>query len=406
MPGGAALRSRIGNENEPSSASDSWPFGAETPLIAVTRPTVAIFQVEQILQGARRQGRDVDAILRRAGISPALLGSPLSRISQARYASLMRTLHRVTCDEFWGLGSRRVPLGTFALCCRHLVHCRTLGEALRDGFDFWNLAIDDFSARLQVVDGVARIRLVARGPAADDADACLDYAQRVFLYMGFGLSSWLVARRIPLQRVCYRTRSAERGSEADGLFDAPVVYGSPRYGVEFESRWLELPIVQTRQSLEEFLERVPGQLIGRYRDQATLTERIRRQLRRRLDQELPSFDEVARALAMTPQTLRRRLQDEGQGYQALKDDLRRDAAIEYLARADLTLCEIAGLLGFSEPSAFHRAFKRWTGVAPGEYRNSHLAEDAPDPVAGDSPARHPARHPARAVADQPAVVGA
>jgi AraC-like DNA-binding protein len=75
---------------------------------------------------------------------------------------------------------------------------------------------------------------------------------------------------------------------------------------------------------------------------------------------------------MTPQTLRRRLQEEGHGFQAIKDNLRRDMSIEYLARPDLTLIEIAERVGFSETSTFHRAFKSWTGVAPGEYRLSRL----------------------------------
>jgi AraC-like DNA-binding protein len=95
-------------------------------------------------------------------------------------------------------------------------------------------------------------------------------------------------------------------------------------------------------------------------------------LRRHLDSEMPSLEVVGKSLGVTPQTLSRRLQEEGQGYQAIKDDLRRDAAIEYLARPDLTLIEIANLLGFSEASTFHRAFKKWTGVAPGEYRQSRL----------------------------------
>lgn len=346
---------------------------------AVTQPTVAIFQVEQILQGARRQGRDVDDILRRAGIPPALLGSPLSRVSQTQYAQLMRTLRRVTGDELWGLCGRPVPLGTFALCCRHLVHCRTLGEALRDGLRLWNLAIDDFDARLRVREGTATLQLRRHG--GDPDDPCVGYAQRVFLYMGFGLSSWLVARRLPLSWVDYRISAAEEGSEAYGLFQAPVRYGRPRYGLGFEARWLELPVLQTPQSLGEFLQRAPMPLVGRYRDQARLTERIRRLLRRHLDQELPSFETVAGALAMTPQTLRRRLHEEGQGYQTIKDDLRRDAAIECLARPDLTLIEIAARLGFSEPSAFHRAFKRWTGMAPGEYRLTRLAEEGQDTAA-------------------------
>jgi AraC-like DNA-binding protein len=84
---------------------------------------------------------------------------------------------------------------------------------------------------------------------------------------------------------------------------------------------------------------------------------------------------VSPQLAMTPQTLRRRLQDEGHGYQALKDALRRDAAIELLAQRDLTLVDIANRVGFSEASTFARAFKKWCGVAPGEYRQTRLTGD-------------------------------
>ena len=70
--------------------------------------------------------------------------------------------------------------------------------------------------------------------------------------------------------------------------------------------------------------------------------------------------------------LRRRLRDEGQGYQAIKDNLRRAAAIEYLSQPELTLADIAGRLGFSEASTFHRAFKGWTGLSPGAYRQTQL----------------------------------
>ena len=82
---------------------------------------------------------------------------------------------------------------------------------------------------------------------------------------------------------------------------------------------------------------------------------------------------------------RRRLRDEGHGFQALKDALRRDAAIAHLARPELTLPEIAQRLGFSEASTFHRAFKKWTGVAPGEYRLTRIAMP---PVGLAPPASH------------------
>ena len=77
---------------------------------------------------------------------------------------------------------------------------------------------------------------------------------------------------------------------------------------------------------------------------------------------------MARQLNTSPQTLRRRLHEQGTSFQELKDQLRRDLAIYHLGRRELPIQEIAEQLGFSEPSAFHRAFKKWTGLTPGAYR--------------------------------------
>jgi AraC-like DNA-binding protein len=83
-----------------------------------------------------------------------------------------------------------------------------------------------------------------------------------------------------------------------------------------------------------------------------------------------NLEEVADKLALSPPMLRRRLAAEGHSFQGLKDSVRRDAAIEELQRRDATLEQIAALLGFSEVSTFHRAFKKWTGLAPGDYRRT------------------------------------
>lgn len=339
--------------------------------MTVTRNTIGIIQVIQIIQGVGSEGRALDAILQRSGISPALLASPLSRVSQAQYTALIRTLTRVTRDELWGLCSRPVKVGTFAQACRRLVHCRTLREVLLQGFHAYHLALEDLVPRLRIDGDVAHVVLQAR----TGRNAKLRYVERTFLFFTFGLACWLVGRRIPLLQVDFATLDKDLPSDAFRLFQAPLRYQDGQVGLRFEKRWLDLPVVQSVQSVEEFLRQAPASLVVKYRDQASLTERIRRMLRRHLDSEMPSLEEVGRSLGVTPQTLRRRLQEEGQGYQAIKDDLRRDAAIEYLARPELTLIEIANLLGFSEASTFHRAFKKWTGVAPGEYRQSRLGAD-------------------------------
>lgn len=333
--------------------------------MTITHHTISIQQVHSILLGAQHRGVDPAPLLARAGIAPALLASPLARVSQGQFALLVRALRRCLHDELWGLLARPLPPGSFGLCMRQLVHCSTLGEALRNGFSFYHLLLDDFVPRLTVRDGSAHIQLVARRPR----DARLDYALRAFMLFTFNAGSWLVARRIPLQGVGYT--AAEPITDTSRVYQVPIHYGQPDVGLWFEARWLDLPVVQSPQSLREFLAGSPANLIVRYRDTSSVTDRIRRMLRKRLGGELPSLEEVGDALAITPQTLRRRLRDEGLGFQQIKDELRRDAAIEYLLQTQLPLLEIANRVGFSEASTFHRAFKQWTGVAPGEYRLVH-----------------------------------
>lgn len=115
-------------------------------------------------------------------------------------------------------------------------------------------------------------------------------------------------------------------------------------------------------------------LLVNHRTERSITERIRSVLRNRLAEQLPSLEEVAAELAMSPRILRGRLQLEGSSYSAIKSRLRLDTAIELLARPDVALEAIAESIGFSDAGTFHRAFKRSTGVAPGQYRRNLLCE--------------------------------
>lgn len=353
----------------PPVRSAEHPPGPRPGIVApVDTPhphTIAVQQAQLILAGAQRHGLPLEPLLLRAGIAPALLESPLARVSQGQFAALIRVLRRALRDELWGLLSRPVPPGSFGRCMRQVVHARTLGEALREGLSFYHLLLDDIAPRITVQAGVARVQFMLRRPA----DPRLDYGVKAFMLITFNAASWLVARRIPLLGVDY---TAGHGStEISRVYQVPVRGAQPHVGMSFDARWLDLPVVQSPQSLSEFLAGAPSNLIVRYRDTSKLTDRVRRLLRKCLGGEMPSLDEVSQRLAVSPQTLRRRLRDEGRGFQQLKDETRRDAAIELLLHTPLALPEIAARLGFSEASTFHRAFKQWTGVAPGEYRQTH-----------------------------------
>ncbi|HEY7817075.1 MAG TPA: helix-turn-helix domain-containing protein, partial [Vicinamibacteria bacterium] len=109
------------------------------------------------------------------------------------------------------------------------------------------------------------------------------------------------------------------------------------------------------------------------RASATTTERLRRLLTEELCGGRPTLEHLAARLHMSPRTLHRRLDDEGTTFRRIVTDVRRETAERHLREPVLAIGEIAFLLGFSEASAFHRAFKRWTGRRPLEYRRAHSA---------------------------------
>jgi AraC-like DNA-binding protein len=108
-------------------------------------------------------------------------------------------------------------------------------------------------------------------------------------------------------------------------------------------------------------------LITRYYDQSRVSDRVKSILRAQVGTPM-SLDDVAARLHMTPVTLRRHLVDEGCGFSELRDDVRRRAALDMVRQGHVKLETIALRLGFAEYSTFHRAFRRWTGTGPTEYR--------------------------------------
>ena len=131
---------------------------------------------------------------------------------------------------------------------------------------------------------------------------------------------------------------------------------------------LGLKLVESEANVHAFLREAPANLLVKYRNNASVSSLIRRRLRAQSPDDWPEQESLARVLGISLTTLQRRLNVEGLTYQRLKDDLRRDIAIDLLSNASMPVAGIAAQVGFQETSAFHRAFKRWTGVSPGAYR--------------------------------------
>ncbi|WP_197279999.1 AraC family transcriptional regulator [Rhodopseudomonas sp. AAP120] len=339
---------------------------------APSRSAIDTGYVGLILSGAREAGLDIDRLLARAGIRPAELEQPGARLPQDQFARMIALLTRITRDELWLLGSRPIKPGTFRMMCRLLIHCATLRDAIRIGCQFYHLVVDDFAVRLAEGDHDASV-YVTDTIEQPKRRRMVNGAILMFTY---GLMCWLVGRRLPLITVHYVFAEEAFSSELEPVYRAPMLFDQPRTEIRFDAELLDLPIMPDEQRLRRFLASMPSALLVRYRDDASVAERVRGILRRNLKRTL-SLEDVAGMLAMSPQTLRRRLLDDEQcGFQEIKDQVRRDVATHMLKKSRLPLEEVALSLGFSELSTFHRAFRRWTGLAPGEFRERHAAAPA------------------------------
>jgi len=330
--------------------------------------TTSIALVHEALQSARHRCLNLTVALANADIDPQLLDAPKARVSASAFARLWVEIADLLDDEFFGIDSHPMRRGSFKLMCHSLLDCSTLGQALRRMLSFLRLILDDIQGDLQIRGDQAFIVVQDRGTL-----------RRLFAYgtwfiLVHGLSCWLVNQRIPLHKLSFRASRPEDQSDYRMRFCEDIDYDASETWLCFDKKFLEMKIAQSTDTLGTFLKESPGCLLVKYRNDDSLSAQIRRYLRGLSPGTWPERDDLAVELHMSNSTLQRRLQAEGTHYQSLKDDLRRDMAIDLLSRGDMTVTQVAAATGFQETSAFHRAFKKWTGVNPGAYRRGHLEE--------------------------------
>ena len=320
--------------------------------------TISSGFVEDALACLRRQGLTVEPVLRAADLPAAIHES----VTAQQYGRLWLAIADASDDEFFGLSARPMRRGSFALLSQVVLHTDTLRSALRRALQFLRVVLDDPRGELTVTDGQAQIVLAGTGspyPA---------FAYRTFWLILLGLACWLIGRRIPLQRIDFACSSPDHRPDYHQFFGVPVHFDQPNSCLSFDAAYLDLPTIRSEQALKTFLRSAPGNLLVRYHHDTRWVTKLRSYLKAVPAAEWPDFDTLARQLRMTPATLRRRLRSEGQSFASIKEEMRSTLAQSLLRESELSVADVACEVGFTEPSAFHRAFRKWTGTSPAAFR--------------------------------------
>ena len=329
------------------------------------KPMISLAATTGLLEAIGRAGADPDQVLRSVELDRAVLSNAEGFIPSSVFARMLEEAARATGDPCFGLhfGERFNvknvgPLAyvvlnspTIAVADEHVArYMRLYNQAAKVFF-----TVDEQRAYLQYV-------LVDLGIAVPRQQNEYSMAIRLNTIRMMVGSQWS-----PLE-VRFAHEGPEQISEHLRIFRAPVLFGYPTNAFVIEREFLERPIPAADQRLYRIMKRYLERVLAEIPQEDGVLASIRRAVAESMREGDPNLARVAKKMAMSPRALQRQLKEQGIEFKQLVTDTRRRFALSYLRNRRNTLTEIAFLLGYSEVSAFNRAFKRWTGSTPLAYR--------------------------------------
>jgi AraC-like DNA-binding protein len=326
--------------------------------------TVSAMFVRALLQGAEVAGVTREALIDAAGIEPARMTDPAGRFELSELVQVCECALELSGDPALGLHvMERANHASFALVAHMTVHAPTLRAAIGLFGRFGPLIADGGHLVLRETKDWATVECVF--PRCGGRAGRMLAEQAVVGLMRFirGFSNESAPRTASFEH-----SEPSYSAEYTRIFDGVARFDQPFNGLEFAQRFLDRDHLHTDPALYALLCAEATRSLRRLAKATGIVEKLRQYLCYQPLENLPDMSAAARELGMSTRSLRRHLADESASYAALLDDVRATAAERLLRDPKRTLKNVTVSLGFSDPAAFHRAFRRWRGTSPGRYR--------------------------------------
>lgn len=317
------------------------------------------------------QGGDVDSIFGNSGIAPDMAGAPTLKVKLASYCRLFEEASRqIRPGRFSGgnfglwFGQQFQPrdLGMWGYAA---ISAPTLGAALSNLVRLFHHHQESSWMQLsRAADGMMRLeyQIYSSQIVERRQDAELSLGMFANVIRDCGGPRWA-----PVE-VHFEHPRPEFWKDHEAAFDAPVYFSQPTNALLFRPELLDRPMPGRDLQLMTMMETCLESLGSHRSGGEGLVDRVKTAIRVSLPRGYPSLDHIAHELRVTVSSIQRDLTDQGLTYKDTVELTRQTMARTYLDQRQLPLTEIALLLGYSELSAFTRAFTRWTGISPSAYR--------------------------------------
>jgi len=321
------------------------------------------------------RGRPADLILREVGLDRAQIASADARIAFAKHTALIEAAAKHLNDPCFGLhfGASLDPLDAGAVGFL-AANSPTLGEALKNFSKYLVTITEGGRARLELEEHQARW-------VVEMIDSEVKRNQQFYEFVlaaSINVCRFLVGRRITAGSVEFQHTRTTGLDEVRKYFGAPVLYGAKRSLMILDRSLLALPCRSADERLFRIVKAQCDELLAKSRQAKDFREEVEYLVGSLLPTGTATTAHVASELNMSERTLSRRLAAQGATFRQIMENRRQHLAFRYLDDPAIRPTQVAYLLGYSEPSAFSHAFRRWTGQSPVEYRTA--TEYMPPPI--------------------------
>ncbi len=328
------------------------------------RHSCAAFWVKGVAETLKAEGLDVAALLDEAGLDAAALSDPDSRFPTERVSLLWQLAVARSGNPAIGLvNSNVVKPASFDVVAYAMMSSPNLLGILERVVRYVAILSDAASLVVMEDDEGYRMILELFGGGQPVPRQRVEFDLMTFL----SFCRWVTNRDLRPLALELKFPAPANPQPYQDAFKCPLRFNAPANALLFARSDVMSPLPTAHPLLAEVHERLASEHLQRV-DQAQTSSRTRAAIIRRLPDGEPRRAEIARTLEMSERTLQRRLQAEGTSFQRLLDDTRRELAQQYLSQRDLSLADVAYLLGFGDQSSFFRASKRWFETSPRHYR--------------------------------------
>lgn len=333
-------------------------------------PAIAASEAFFLVRYAEASGFRLEPLLDRFGLQLSQLLESDGWIPLDAYLPLRETAAREWGDPFLGLHmAERARLADHGTLGYVLLNAPTVRDALEDLIRYIHVVKQGVEISLQ--ERADRCLLTYRLTEPTITERRQDAEGSITL--GAAMLRELVGEHGCVDEIHFEHPEPEDASELHRFFEAPLHFGRPVNAIAFPCPYLEREVVEADPQLYAVLRNHADAVLQGLRprkDEADLVAQVGERVLKAIRHGDPRVSEVAQALAMSERTLQRRLSELGTNFARIVEETRHRLSLEYLRDPNLPLTEIAFLLGYSELSAFHRAFRRWRGVTPQQHRRS------------------------------------